>query len=781
MKRVFYIARNEIRSLFYSPIAWILMILFLILTGSDYFKIMNFYVGVYERGGEGLRVINDLTENILTSRDYSGYLFEVMKNLYIFFPLITMGLISKEVSSGTLKLLYSSPVRISEMVLGKFLAMIAFTLSLILILLLTFIALSNSLTHPDYGHLFASMIGIFLLLCTYAAIGLFISSLTSYQIVAALITFAVFAFLKQVGQLWQDMEMIRGITFYINISGKSTNLLRGLFNSRDIFYFLILIAAFLSFTIIKVRSATQSISPFKKTLRYLSVIAVAFLVGFVTNKSQLNAYWDMTRDKIHTITPPTQAMLGKLNEAPLEITVFGNLLDWRFYLFAPKAQVMNANYLFEPYIRFKPDIKVKFANYYDAMPGSDVYMTNNGKTLKEIAENYSKTYSLDLKTFLDSSEANKLVDTKQEECRNFFLLKYKNKTTVLRTFYDMMFWPGEDEIAAALNRLITTPPRVEFLCDEIERGPYSFRPRDYKTLFNSVGGRYALMNQGYDFDTLSLKKLGQGNISTGLAGLVIADPRVPFSEGNLKKIINYINEGGNLFITAETDRKDILRPLFDTLGIRFREGLLIQPNAKFSSDFVFPYMSDTAKKITPQFTKFLKDEFKYYGDKLFRVAMLGAGVLEFKQKNGFQIYPFLSTDSTLSWNRIAPVNSDSLQLKVSGLPSDERGSFVTSVLLTRNIRGKEQRIIISSDADYLSNSGMFGGENPRTYNYWFGFWNFSTFSYGQFPADTMRPQTDNSFDIKVASLGKQKIILFYIIPIIIALLGSIILIRRKRK
>src|SRR5688572_6975995 len=118
MKKIFFIARNELYALFFSPIAWILMILFVVMTSSDYFPNFEYAVGQFERGGESLRRMQNLTM-LLTSHPSLGYFYGVIKNLYVFLPLITMGLISRETSSGTIRLLYSSPVRIRELVLGK--------------------------------------------------------------------------------------------------------------------------------------------------------------------------------------------------------------------------------------------------------------------------------------------------------------------------------------------------------------------------------------------------------------------------------------------------------------------------------------------------------------------------------------------------------------------------------------------------------------------------------------------------------------------------------------
>jgi ABC-2 type transport system permease protein len=777
MKKIFYIARNELYTLFYSPIAWILMIIFLILTSGDYIGLVDSYLGMVQRGGPSLRYTQNLTSN-LTTNPMFGYFFGVIGNLYIFFPLITMGLISRETSSGTIKLLYSSPVKIGEIVWGKYLAMICFTGSLLILLGFTLIGFSLSISHPDYGQMLASVFGLFMVLCTYAAIGLFISSLTSYQVVAAIITLAVFALLARIGGFWQDIDAIRSITYYLNIGQKSSNFIVGLLNLRDFTYFLLIILSFLSFTIIRIKSATESISRFRKAMRYVAVVAIAFVIGYITNQPQVNVYYDATRNKLHTITPPTQAMLAKLDDGELDITVFVNLLDGAFDRFLPESQNRTFTKLWEQYIRFKPDIHVHYVYYYNNDSSSYYFKQNPGKSLVEIADKEAKTWRLDLHRFLGPDEVNKLVDTKAEEFHSFFVLTYKGKKAVARVFRDIQFWPDENNIAAALNRLIADPPKIAFLSDEIERGPFSERIRDYKSMASRLDSRYALINQGYDFDTVSLRR---GSIPQGIAALVIADPRTPIGGESMNKICHYIGAGGNLFVTAEPDRKEVTKPLLDTLGLSLHDGLLIQPNEKYSNDVVFAYLTDTARNLSPQFAQALHNELIYYSDPLFRVAVAGASSLEYQEKNGFRVSPLLVTDTALSWNRLMPISTDSLQLKVASQPGDEHGRFVAAVRLTRTIHGKEQRIIVVSDADYLTDP-QFGGNKPTRYNYDFGFWGLSYFSYGQFPANTMRPESlDNSFPIGQGGVTVQKWVFYWIIPALIAAIGSVIIIRRKRK
>jgi len=774
MKRIKYIAKNELYSLFFSPIAWLLMILFIILTSVDYISTTDSFVRAFQRGGAYLKMMEYLTSAMTTNPLY-GFIYRVVSNLYIFLPLITMGLISREMSSGTIKLLHSSPLRVREIVLGKYLAMLFFIFCLMVLLGVILIPFSIELFHPDYSQLLASVFGLFLVLSCYSAIGIFISSLTTYQIVAAIITFALFLLFSKAGGLWQDVDVIRDITYYLDIGGSTSNFISGLLNLRDLCYFMVIIGGFLAFTIIKIKSGTESISWWVKGGRYVAVIAIAFVVGYITSKPAVNMYFDATRNKMLTITPPSQAMLAKLNDGELEVTAYANLFMY-YTRFDRTQQNGIIDGVWGPYTRFKPDTKFKFVYYYDLDTSNWRFKTNPGMTLKQIAQKEIEARRGSLKHFLSPGEVNKLVDTKAEGLRSFFVMKYKGKETVVRVFDDAEFWPSENEIDAAINRLIGVPPKIDFVSDEIERGPFSEKLREYKEITSELGNRYALLNQGYDFDTLALKN---NEIPAGLTALVIADPRAPISPGNLEKIDRYIDTGGNLFIAGEPDKKEITKSLFDKLGLRLRDGLVVQPSDRYSSDIAYTIMTDSAKNISPQFARETSDDIRFYGDTLLKVALAGASVLDYQEKDGFRIYPLLRTDKDLSWNRLAPLDNDSLQLHLSKLPSDERGSFTTAVRMNRTINGREQRIIVASDADYLSAPQLSGG---RRYNYNFGFWCFSYFSYGQFPTNTMRPKSiDNGFSIKADEIPLQKHIFYWIIPVLIGIIASVILIRRKRK
>src|SRR6187402_2622551 len=130
MKLIFKVARTELRTLFYSPIAWFLMIAFLIQCGIAFFSQVEFAARMVSMSANG-NFYDSITGWVFLG--LNGMFVSVMDKLYLYIPLLTMSLISREISSGTVRLLYSSPVSMVEIVLGKYVAMMVYSLLMVMI------------------------------------------------------------------------------------------------------------------------------------------------------------------------------------------------------------------------------------------------------------------------------------------------------------------------------------------------------------------------------------------------------------------------------------------------------------------------------------------------------------------------------------------------------------------------------------------------------------------------------------------------------------------------
>ena len=236
MRQFLSITKRELISYFATPVAYVFITIFLLLSGLFTFYLGNFF----EIGQASL-----------------GSFFEWHPWLYLFLvPAITMRLWSEEKKSGTIELLTTLPVSTLNIVLGKFMAAWLFTL-LALVLTFPMWITVNYLGTPDNGVIMASYIGSFLMSGGYLSIGIFISSLTKNQVIAFIVSVTV-CFLFTVSGLpivldffsnWAGeaiTDVIASFSFLANYSDIS----RGIIDFRTLVYFLSLIVLFLYLNVI---------------------------------------------------------------------------------------------------------------------------------------------------------------------------------------------------------------------------------------------------------------------------------------------------------------------------------------------------------------------------------------------------------------------------------------------------------------------------------------------------------------------------------------------------
>lgn len=767
MKIITYIAGVELKKLFYSPIAWLLLILFLIQTSLAYIGQIERLIGWQESG----LVDSSLTYHTFADQMLGGiFIRDVLNNLFLYIPLITMSLMSRETSSGTIKLLYSSPVKITDIILGKYSAMLVFNLFMILMLAIIVIFSGFHIASVDVGMLLSSLIGFYLLLSAYASIGLFMSCLSSYQVVAAIATFGAFAFLNFIGDVWQDYAFFRAITNYLSISNRAEDAISGILSTKNVIYYLSITFIFLSFSWLKLRSNRKTIAWPKLAINYITILTVGVAVIYFASKPGWIGYFDMTQDLSNTVSENVQETLKKMDDGPLEITTYINLLDLTYWRLRPTEQNKDKR-MWESYQRFKPNISFKYVYYYDSSFDKRVYRNNPGKTLDEIAERNARAYNIRLDRFKKPDEIRKEINLFPENNRLVRLLTYKQRSTFLRTFNDNIFWPLEEEIGAALRRLTSSKvPNIAFLEGEEERAINKAGDRHYELATKAPNVRASLMNQGVNAINVSLNS---EEIPKDILALIIADPRADISERVLEKINKYIDEGGNLFLAGEPGKQSVLNPILKRIGVQLMDGILVQGDQNFSPDEIKSYVTAFGEGFGKKIRKL----------SLENTAVITRGVvaLQYDSVKDFEVHPLLQTDKEI-WNKTSNVVLDSAAVEFDPTMGDVKKSYATALALTRKINGKEQRILVTGDADFLSNIEL-AKFYPRTGNgdFFQGF--LGWFSYGEFPIDTKRPDPtlDNKFKIKGDRTYITRWVMVGIIPAILIIIGAIILIRRKRK
>jgi ABC-2 type transport system permease protein len=236
MSGVAAIMRRELWSYFVTPVAYVFMVIFLVLAG-----LLTFYTGdFYDRGLADLQPFFDM----------HPWLYLVLV------PAVTMSMWAEERAAGTLELLLSLPVSISQAVLGKFLAAWAF-IGICLALTFPIWITVNYLGDPDNGVILAGYVGSWLMAGAFIAIGACMSTVTRSQIIAFILTAAVCFLLLLIGQpqvldFFQDAvpPKLVGALGQLSISRHANAIARGVLDLRDLVYFFATIVAWLAASVV---------------------------------------------------------------------------------------------------------------------------------------------------------------------------------------------------------------------------------------------------------------------------------------------------------------------------------------------------------------------------------------------------------------------------------------------------------------------------------------------------------------------------------------------------
>lgn len=147
-------------------------------------------------------------------------------------------------NNGTIKLLNSSPIRTRELVFGKFLGLTGLNIALVSSIALLLFTGYFTIQHAEFAWYCSILLGFFLLISAYLAIGIYISTITNYPIVACIITFLVFMILGIIGTKMQEYDIIRDITWFLSINGRTEQMISGLITTREICYYVLIIFFF---------------------------------------------------------------------------------------------------------------------------------------------------------------------------------------------------------------------------------------------------------------------------------------------------------------------------------------------------------------------------------------------------------------------------------------------------------------------------------------------------------------------------------------------------------
>ena len=233
MMNILAIANKELRSYFASPIAYIVLGFFALLYGWFYVTILNFFVqqsmSMNQFGPQSMNINQQMIRLLLQN---------VTVLLLFVLPMITMRTYSEEKRSGTIELLLTSPLTDFEIIIGKFLGALGLY-AVMLLITMVHIGLLFVYGKPEWKPIVSAYLGLLLMGGCFISVGLFISSLTKNQIVAVMVTFAVFLFLWVINWIGSfSGPSVEKITSYLSIIEHFDDFAKGVVDTTHLVYYL---------------------------------------------------------------------------------------------------------------------------------------------------------------------------------------------------------------------------------------------------------------------------------------------------------------------------------------------------------------------------------------------------------------------------------------------------------------------------------------------------------------------------------------------------------------
>lgn len=526
---MFAIYKRELKAFFQSMTGWLFVAAIILFTGLYFFAI-----------------------NLLSG--YSSVANTVASSAFIYvltIPILTMRILSEERRQKIDQLTLTSPVSVGKIVLGKYLAMATVLLIPILVVSAYPLILSSFGTIA-YGENYTAILGYFLYGLAAIAMGLFISSITESQVIAAIISFAaMFATYMMSGIVSLItssenivLEFVAKILGALDFSSRFDQLLNGQFDLRAVVYFITVTAVFLFLTSqsIQKRRYTVSVKNFRLgAYSFSSIIvciaAVVFANLMVNELPEKYTCFDLTANKLYSLSDETVEYLEGLDQDVHIYVLEGEedkdtVLDSTLQKFAAKSDHIT--------IEYKDPVKSPtfYKNYTDGNITLNSLIVESEKRYKVLDYSELYEYEFDYSTYSQSL-----------------------------TGYD-----GEGRIASAINYVTR---------DDM---PVAYMISGHDELGMDASFTDAVEKQNITVEELNLLKVDA--IPEDAEFVMILSPGSDYSEEDAKKVIDYIEQGGQLLVTStlfENSAESLpnFQKILDCFNTTIVPGILVEANADY--------------------------------------------------------------------------------------------------------------------------------------------------------------------------------------------------------
>ena len=308
---------------------------------------------------------------------------------------------------------------------------------------------------------------------------------------------------------------------------------------------------------------------------------------------------------------------------------------------------------------------------------------------------------------------------------------------------------------------------------------YNLADKGYFTFASSYTFRHALVNQGFDVEEVNIV---EEDIPDDISILLIADPQSHYTPTEQARIDRYIDKGGNLLIAAKPYNRGNLDGVMKKLGLGFIPGILVQESSIYSPDLIVADIAPQALNVSPGYATHMARKRKFTG-----VGTMGIDTSSVSEA-GFKAYAVMTTDtlacdSTRVWNELQVVDFENdvpMFSEESGERLQDRAIVVEAQ--ERTVGSRQQKVVVIGNADMISNGELLMSRSGiNAANYGLITESFRYLSDGEYPVYAPRPRgIDN--ELKYLDRYSKKPLRWafnFIIPLLMALVGIFVLIRRK--
>ena len=250
--KIWAIFKKEMRLYFTSPVAWVVFTIFLLIAGYFFYSIFAFYTLASMQSAMNPQMGRDLNVTDSVMRPLFSNISVI---LLLLMPLVTMRLFAEERRAGTIELLLTYPVRDGAVLAGKYLSALALY-AIMIALTLLYPVIVVYFARLEWGPILTGYLGLLLMGATFIAVGVFASSLTENQIVAAITTFGALLIFWILGWSADYAGGTAGkVLQFLSILEHNDSFSKGVLDSKDVLYYLnfTLLALFLTLRSLEAR------------------------------------------------------------------------------------------------------------------------------------------------------------------------------------------------------------------------------------------------------------------------------------------------------------------------------------------------------------------------------------------------------------------------------------------------------------------------------------------------------------------------------------------------